>query len=267
LSGRCRNAWALSEPSSVLLWQLGVAWSSLAAVVDASTGHRIVLSGFVLIGPYCVLFTGRWLRTAVAGAWAIFLVMVLGVPDGIWGTRLETALIGFAVFVAVSSTVMVLITLRTALSLAVTALLAAACGTQAASPGRGPTVSVTRPVSCRRQYEAWKHGPAFAQYRRLQAAVKAVEAAEESGNAVALGSAMKKLMPAAVAAGLAGPTPHCADPRDLYDKYVTAIYVAGHNARSAKGLSGLLKAAAPLKGLKHIETRLTAEEKRAVAET
>ncbi len=99
---RCRGTWALPEASALLLWQLGMAWSSVAAVVDASTGRRIVLSWFVLAGPVCVLFTGRWLRTAVAGAWATCLVVVLGIPDGIWGTHLEGFLIGLAVLDAVS---------------------------------------------------------------------------------------------------------------------------------------------------------------------
>jgi hypothetical protein len=70
----------LPEPSAVLLWQLGMAGSSAAAVVDAWTGRRLVLSGLVLLGPCCVLLTGRWLRTAVAGAWAVGLVGVLGIP-------------------------------------------------------------------------------------------------------------------------------------------------------------------------------------------
>ena len=94
----------MSEPSAVLLWRLGTAWSLLVAVVDALTGRGIVLSGFVLLGPYCVLFTGRWLRTAAAGALGISLVVVLGIPDGIWGTSLERFLIGLAVLVAATST-------------------------------------------------------------------------------------------------------------------------------------------------------------------
>src|ERR1022692_4519394 len=87
LSARRLSMQALSEPSAVLLWQLGMASSSVAAIVDAWTGRRLVLSSFVLIGPYCVALTGRWLRTALAGAWAICLVVVLGVSDGIWGTQ------------------------------------------------------------------------------------------------------------------------------------------------------------------------------------
>ena len=61
------------------------------------------------------------------------------------------------------------------------------------------------------------------------------------------------------------PPPQCADPDGLYGEYVTAVYVAGRNARSAKGISGLLKAAAPLKGLKTMESRLAAEAARAMA--
>jgi hypothetical protein len=242
--------WALPEPSAVLLWQLGIASSSVAALVDAWTGRRIVLSGFVLIGPYCVALTGRWLRTALAGAWAICLVVVLAVPDGIWGTRLETSLIGVAVFVAVSSTLTLLLTFRTVLSLAVTGFLAA-CGGHGASTGR-PAVSAVRPVSCRQQYETWQHGPAQAQVSELAPTLRIIQAAGKSGDVPGMARAMQKLMPAAVALA-DDPTPHCADPAGLYAEYLMRIYMAGDNARSAKGLSGLLKAAAPLKGLKNIE--------------
>ncbi len=254
--------WALPEPSAVLLWQLGLASSSVAAVVDAWAGRRIVLSGFVLIGPYCVALTGRWLRTAVAGAWAICLVVVLGVPDGIWGTRLETSLIGIAVFVAASSTLALLLTFRAVLSLAVTGFLAA-CGGHGASTSR-PTVSAARPVSCRQQYEAWQHGPAQAQVSELAPTLRTIQAAGKSGDAPGMASAMKKLMPAAVVLA-DDPTPPCADPARLYSKYFIRIYTAGNNARSARGLSELLKAAAPLKGLKTIESQLTAEANRALA--
>ena len=142
---RRRAAWALSEPSAVLLWQLGMAWSSaVAAVVDASMGRHLVLSGFVLIGPVCVSFTGRWLRTAVAGVWAIGLVMVLGIPDGIWGTGLERLLIGLAVLVALGSTLALVVTVRACLGLMVTASLASGCGSPASSSGQRPAVSRAR---------------------------------------------------------------------------------------------------------------------------
>jgi hypothetical protein len=157
----------LPESWAVLLWQLGIAWSSVAAVVDASTGRRVVLSWFVLFGPICVLFTGRWLRTAVAGAWATCLVVVLGIPDGIWGTRLEGWLISLAVLVAVGSTLALVITVRTALWLTITAFLAAGCGSSspAATPARRPAEPAPRPVSCRQQYEVWTRDSALAEDR------------------------------------------------------------------------------------------------------
>jgi hypothetical protein len=256
--------WALSEPSTALLWQLGVGWSSIAAIVDASTGRRIVLSGLVLIGPYCVVLTGRWLRTALAGAWAICLVVVLGVPDGIWGTSLETLLISAAAFVAVSSTLTVLISFRSVLSLAATTLLATACGSHSASPGRRPTFSPARPVSCRQQYDIWQHGPSPAQLSKLTATLRTIQVAGNTGDVSGMAIAMQKLMPAALVLA-ANAMPHCADPGDLYAEYVTRIYSAGSNARSAKELSSLLKAAAPLKGLANIKSELTGEVNRALA--
>ena len=228
-------------------------------------GRRVILSGLVFIGPICVVFTGRWLRTAVAGVWAICLVVVLGIPDGIWGTGLERSLIGLAVLVAVGSTLALVITVRACLGLMVTASLATGCGSPASSSGQRPAASapVTRPVSCRQQYEASKRRVALAE-DRMRAAVNAVLVAEKSGNSTAIRSAMKKLMPAAVAATQESP-PQCADPEGLYSEIVVAVYAAGHNARSAKGISGLLKAAVPLKGLKTMETRLAAEANRALA--
>jgi hypothetical protein len=61
--------------------------------------------------------------------------------------------------------------------------------------------------------------------------------------------------------------PHCADPAGLYAEFVNRIYAAGDDARSAKGLSGLLKSTVPLKGLKTIESRLTVEVNRALAKS
>jgi hypothetical protein len=257
--------WALSEPSAVLLWQCGMAWSSLAAVVDASTGRRMVLSGLVLLGPVCVFFTGRWLRTAVAGGWTACLVAILGVSDGIWGSRLEALLITSAVLVAALGTLALVITVRACLSLTVTASLAAACGNPATPTARRPAASAVRPVSCRQQYQDWRHGPGFAQYSRLRADVSAVRAAENSRNPVALRSAMSKLVPAVLASGNPDPVPRCADPAGRYVDYLTMIYTAGGNARAAKGLSGLLNAAASLNHLKHIEAQLAAEANRALA--
>ena len=59
--------------------------------------------------------------------------------------------------------------------------------------------------------------------------------------------------------------PRCADPADRYVEYLTVIYTAGNNARAARGLGGLLKAAAPLNRLRDIEVQLDAEADRALA--
>jgi hypothetical protein len=98
----------------------------------------------------------------------------------------------------------------------------------------------------------------------MRAAVNVVQAAARSGNVTAMRSALKKLVPAALAAAQA-PPPRCADPAGLFSYYVTAVYVAGDNARSAREMDGLLKAAQPLRTLKTIESQLAAEARRATA--
>jgi hypothetical protein len=248
-----RAAWALSEPLGVVLWQLGMAWSSLAAVVDASMGRRVVLSGLVLLGPVCVFFTGRWLRTALAGAWATGLVVVLGIPDGIAGTRLEDFLITVAVVVAVLSTLALVITAQACLSLTVSAVLAACGGHAPSSGGRPPS-----PVSCRQQYETWKYGPVQESMGSLAAVLKTIRPDRKSGNVADLRSGMRELVPAAL--GLAAhPVPHCADPASLYQTFVTSVYSAGSRARSAKGTAAVLRVAASLTEVQKLGRQLTAE--------
>lgn len=151
---------------------------------------------------------------------AICLVAVLGIPDGIWDTGLERFLIALAVVVAASSTLALVITVSTGLSLMVTASLAAGCSSTTSSSQR-PAPAAPPPVSCREQYQSWKRGPALAQ-DRMQAAVNAVQAAEQSGNVTATRSALGKLVPTALAAAQA-PPPRCADPAGLFSDYVTAV--------------------------------------------
>jgi hypothetical protein len=253
---RPRCAWKLPNPASVLMWRLGIGWSALAAVIDASTGKRIVLSGLVVVGPCLVLFTGRWLRTAVAGVLAVVLVTFLGVPDGIWGSRRETVLIALAALVTVACTLALVITFRAALSLAVSALLAS-CGGQGA-PARRAVEPSARPVSCRSQYQEWASA-ARAVNTTMQDTVTAVESAEATGGPVRLRAAMRRLMPAALAAAATGGMPHCADPRALYGEYVTDVYQAGYDARSVTELSRLIKSAAPLKDLTVLQAQIAAE--------
>ena len=76
---------------------------------------------------------------------------------------------------------------------------------------------------------------------------------------------MNKLMPAVVGNGNIYPPPHCADPSGLYGDYADRIFNAGYEARTAKGLSGLQKAATQLDGLKNIQSQLAAEGNRVLA--
>lgn len=133
----------------------------------------------------------------VRGGRTSCLVAILGIPDGIWGTGLDRLLIGLAVLVAVSSTLALIITVRTG-SLMVTASLAVGCSSTSSSSQR-PATPTPRPVSCHQQYQAWERGPAVAE-DKMQTAVNTVQAAEQSGNVTALRPALKKLVPAALAA-------------------------------------------------------------------
>jgi cation:H+ antiporter len=86
------------------IWALGVALSVIVAATDAALGHRAVLIGLLIIGPCCVLLTGRWVPTALTGLWVIGLAILLGVPDGIWGTSSQLAFLGAVTAVAAACT-------------------------------------------------------------------------------------------------------------------------------------------------------------------
>ena len=68
-------------------------------------GHRVVLIGLLIIGPCCALLTGRWVPTGLTGLWVIGLAVILGVPDGIWGTTTHLAFLGAVIVVALATTV------------------------------------------------------------------------------------------------------------------------------------------------------------------
>ena len=77
---------------------------SIVATTDAALGHHVVLIGLLIIGPCCALLTGRWLPTGLTGVWVIGLAIVLGVPDGIWGTRVHLVFLAAVAGVACVST-------------------------------------------------------------------------------------------------------------------------------------------------------------------
>jgi cation:H+ antiporter len=87
------------------LWVLGLALCFIVTVTDAGLGRRVVLIGLLVIGPCCVLLTGRWVPTGLTGLWAIALATVAGFPDGIWGTATFVAFLAAVAVVACVSTV------------------------------------------------------------------------------------------------------------------------------------------------------------------
>ena len=56
------------------IWCLALAISTAIAAADAVLGHHVILIGLLIIGPCCALLTGRWIHTAIVGAWAIATV-------------------------------------------------------------------------------------------------------------------------------------------------------------------------------------------------
>jgi len=83
------------------LWVISVTATALIAGIDAAAGHHAILIGLLIIGPCIALLTGRWLLTALAGAWACGLATLLGLPDGIWATGAHMAFVAAVAIVAV----------------------------------------------------------------------------------------------------------------------------------------------------------------------
>lgn len=90
--------------SIMRIWCLAFAISAAIAAADAVLGHHVILIGLLIVGPCCGLFTGRWIHTAMVGAWAVALAVALGVPDRIWGSWTHLAFLAAIVIVAAVST-------------------------------------------------------------------------------------------------------------------------------------------------------------------
>jgi cation:H+ antiporter len=86
------------------IWLTAVASSAIIAATDATLGHHVILIWLLIAGPCCGLLTGRWAWTAAAGAWAVALALLLGLPDGIWGTWTHLAFLGPVLIVTLVST-------------------------------------------------------------------------------------------------------------------------------------------------------------------
>jgi len=65
----------------------------VVAVCDAASGPHLILIGLLAAGPSCALLTARWALTAMASCYALALGTVLGVPDHIFATLTQYALL------------------------------------------------------------------------------------------------------------------------------------------------------------------------------
>jgi hypothetical protein len=93
----------LARWSVTRLWWFALILSSIIAGSDAVLSH-VILIPLLAAGPFCGLFTGRWVRTATVGIWTIILAILLGIPDEIWGTHMQLVYLGFVTAVALLST-------------------------------------------------------------------------------------------------------------------------------------------------------------------
>jgi NhaA family Na+:H+ antiporter len=91
---RTRTRWA---------WA-GFVVASTIAVADALLGHRLDLIGLLILGPACAALSCRMKPTALNGAWAVGLAVVLGMPDGIWRSYEHFAFLSAVVIGAVANT-------------------------------------------------------------------------------------------------------------------------------------------------------------------
>jgi hypothetical protein len=153
--------------------------------------------------------------------------------------------------------------MRIILTAALTGAVIAGCGSAATSvPAAAPVKVATVSVQvCKQRYLAWQRGPAQAATRQFVAAQQHLSAVGSGKNLAAISAAAQAEGQAA--ATLAGyPVPACADPRGYLAAALDEARAAAASARTASGLSALVKALAPLTVLPELESDFTAELQR-----
>jgi hypothetical protein len=139
----------------------------------------------------------------------------------------------------------------------------AGCGSHTAVSSPAGHASVAATPSCHQRYETWKSGTAQTRIAALKSSLVKVQAQGDAEDIPGLSASLKKAGAAASRLDAVKP-PRCADPKGLYSKLLARVKASGDNARSASGLTGLLLAEAPLKGLPKIERKLNRELDRTV---
>ncbi len=87
------------------LWKLTLVTCSAVSACDAVTGPHQILIGFLVIGPCCALLTACWALTAAASCYALVLGAILGVPDHIFATLTQYALLAAVAAVGTAATI------------------------------------------------------------------------------------------------------------------------------------------------------------------
>jgi cation:H+ antiporter len=91
--GRWREESLLPGWSIGRLWRLSLILITVIAACDAASGPHLILIGVLVAGPCCALLTARWALTATITCFALALGVLLGVPDQIFATVTQYALL------------------------------------------------------------------------------------------------------------------------------------------------------------------------------
>jgi len=103
--GRWREESLLPGWSIGRLWRLSLILITVIAACDAASGPHLILIGVLIAGPCCALLTARVALTAAASGFALVLGVLLGVPDQIFATLTQYALLTAVAAVGTAATV------------------------------------------------------------------------------------------------------------------------------------------------------------------
>jgi cation:H+ antiporter len=103
--GRWREESLLPGWSIGRLWKLSLILISVIAACDAASGPHLILIGVLIAGPCCAVLTARWALTAAASGLALVLGVLLGVPDQIFATITQYALLTAVAAVGAAATI------------------------------------------------------------------------------------------------------------------------------------------------------------------
>ena len=103
--GRWREESLLPGWSIGRLWRLSLILITVTATCDAASGPHLILIGVLIAGPCCALLTARVALTAAASGLALVFGLLLGVPDQIFATLLQYALLTAVATVGAAATI------------------------------------------------------------------------------------------------------------------------------------------------------------------